>query len=457
MTDHGTLLIVEDDEEMRRFLLEELRDRGYRAIGASHGPEALTRLAAERIDAVVTDLRMPEMQGDELLAELRNRDRDVPVVMITAFGSIDSAVEAIKAGAYHYLAKPFRIEQLLAAVENALREKRLREELHRLRQAFEDRRYSIVARSAGMLKVLDLVERAAGADTPVLLTGESGTGKELLARALHAGSPRSPGPFLAVNCSAIPETLLESQMFGHRRGAFTDAREDRRGLFLEARGGTILLDEIGDMPAALQGKILRVLQEKEVHPLGADAPVPVDVRIVAATHRDLEALVQEGRFRHDLYYRLNVITIRVPPLRERMDDLIPLVAHFLEKHGRRLGRSKCTLSPEAMQALRRHSWPGNARELENAIERALVLGRDDVLWVEDLPESVRHRPTWPTYLPGASHRSLSEVEREHILKTLRDLRGNKAAAARLLGLDRKTLYRKLEQYGIRRPLRDDVA
>jgi DNA-binding NtrC family response regulator len=447
----GTLLVVEDDDEMRLFLEEELGERGYRVIAASRGREALQRLTEARVDAVITDLKMPEMQGDELLALLRGRDHDLPVVLITAFGSIDSAVEAIKAGAHHYLAKPFRIEQLLATVEIALRERRLKEELRRLREAFEVSRFTIVAQSAEMKRVLDLVRRAAAADTPVLLAGESGTGKELLARDLHASSPRHAGPFLAVNCSAIPETLLESQLFGHRRGAFTDAREDRRGLLMEARGGTVLLDEIGDMPASLQGKILRALQEKEVHPVGAPAPVSIDVRIVAATHRDLEALVAEGRFRHDLYYRLNVITIRVPPLRERMEDLLPLIAHFLEKHGRRLGRTGCTLAPEAMTALRRHHWPGNVRELENALERALVLGRDDVLWLEDLPEALRPRATSGISTGGESPASLSEVEREHILRTLRDVRGNKTAAARLLGLDRKTLYRKLESYGLRRP------
>jgi two-component system response regulator AtoC len=455
MTDNGTLLVVEDDEEMRLFLEEELHDRGFRVIGARRGPEALDRLAEGPVDAVITDLKMPDMQGDELLAELRARDRDLPVVLITAFGSIETAVGAIKAGAYHYLAKPFRMECLLATVESALREKHLRDEVRRLREAFEERRFAIVAQSPGMKQVLDLVRRAATADTPVLLTGESGTGKELLARALHSGSPRSSRPFLAVNCSAIPETLLESQLFGHRRGAFTDAREDRRGLLMEAQGGTVLLDEIGDMPASLQAKILRTLQEKEVHPLGAPAPIKVDVRIVAATHRDLEALVAEGRFRHDLYYRLNVITIRVPPLRERMDDLVPLIAHFLEKHGRRLGRSGCALSPEAMEALLRHSWPGNARELENVIERALVLGRDDALRLDDLPETLRGRPA-PIASTGGPPRPLSEVERDHIVRTLREARGNKAAAARLLGLDRKTLYRKLELYGLGAPRTRDL-
>jgi two-component system response regulator HydG len=278
--------------------------------------------------------------------------------------------------------------------------------------------------------------------------GESGTGKELLARALHSHSPRHSKPFLAVNCSAIPETLLESELFGHRRGSFTDARETRRGQLLEAQGGTVLLDEVGDMPAALQAKLLRVLQEKEIHPIGAPSPVEVDVRIVAATHRDLESLVGEDRFRHDLYYRLNVITVRIPPLRERMDDLVPLVAHFLEKHGRRLGRPDCSWSSEAMEALQRHSWPGNARELENVIERALVLAGNDVLQVADLPESVRERSAQPPEKATGPTRSLSEMERDHIERTLRQVRGNKSAAARLLGLDRKTLYRKLEFHRI---------
>jgi two-component system response regulator HydG len=299
-----------------------------------------------------------------------------------------------------------------------------------------------------MQTALDLVQRAAAADSAVLLLGESGTGKELLARALHAGSPRRDGPFIAVNCSAIPDTLLESQLFGHRRGAFTDAREDRRGLFQAAAGGTMLLDEIGDMPAGLQAKLLRVLQEREIHPIGAPAPIPVDVRVVAATHCDLQARIAQGRFRQDLYYRLNVIAVRIPPLRERPADILPLVAHFLEKHGRRLGRAACSVSPRALEALRRYSWPGNVRELENAIERALVLGRDDVIWPEDLPEAVRG-PRPADVLPPAGTRPLVEVEREHIARTLRAVRWNKAAAARLLGMDRKTLYRKIEAHGIR--------
>ena len=304
---------------------------------------------------------------------------------------------------------------------------------------------SILAESHAMKNVMAVIDRAAVHDTPVLLIGESGTGKELLARALHKKSPRATGPFVAVNCSAIPETLLESELFGHRRGAFTDARDDRPGLFQSARAGTILLDEIGDMAAALQGKLLRVLQQKEVHPLGAPAPVPVDVRIVTATHRDLTTLVNEERFRQDLLYRINVIEVRVPPLRERSDDLAPLVRHLLDKHAAKLRKPKCSVSAEAMAVIRRHPWPGNVRELENVIERALVLGHGTVIEVEDLPESLRN-PVGST--AGGIARRLVDVERDHIVRTLRAVGGNKAAAARALGLNRKTLYRKLTQHRI---------
>ena len=303
----------------------------------------------------------------------------------------------------------------------------------------------ILAESRAMRAVMQLIDRAAFSDTPILLVGESGTGKELLARALHAKSPRTSGPFLAVNCSAIPEALLESELFGHRRGAFTDARDDQMGLFQLARGGTVFLDEIGDMAPPLQGKLLRVLQEKEVQPLGAPAPVPTDVRIVAATHRDLPVLVAEGRFREDLLYRVNVIEVRVPPLRERPDDLDSLVRHLLDKHGPKVGRRDCSVSDDVMAVLRRHSWPGNVRELENVIERALVLGTGPRITLADLPDSVKERPT-SSAVPGS--RRLADVEREHIVDTLRSVSGNKAAAARVLGLNRKTLYRKLTHHGI---------
>jgi len=303
----------------------------------------------------------------------------------------------------------------------------------------------LLAESQAMRNAIALIDRAAACDTPVLLIGESGTGKELLARALHRKSPRAAGPFVAVNCSAIPEALLESELFGHRRGAFTDARDNQPGLFQTAHQGTILLDEIGDMALALQGKLLRVLQEREVHPVGAPAPVPIDVRIVTATHRDLAALTADGRFRQDLLYRINVIEVRVPPLRERTDDLVPLVRYLLDKHGAKLGKLGCTVSHEAMVELRRHTWPGNVRELENVIERALVLGNGEVIELDDLPDSLRRTPSKPAGLAG---RRLVDIEREHIVRTLRTVAGNKAAAARVLGLDRKTLYRKLTQHRI---------
>ncbi len=455
MNERPTILVVEDDAAMRELLEDELREAEFKVLAAADGVEALERLARYRVDAVVTDLQMPQMKGRELLDEVRAREPEVPVIIITAFGTIDSAVDAMKAGAYHFVPKPFSMEQLLETVRAALRDRRLREDLALRRSEVTTRAGGLVAESHGMQKAVDLVLRAAPADSPVLLLGESGTGKELLARVLHERNPGRRGKFVAVNCSAIPETLLESQLFGHRRGAFTDAREDRMGLFQEAEGGTVFLDEIGDMPLALQAKLLRVLQEKEVHPLGAADPVRIDVRVVAATNRNLAAVVEEGRFRQDLYYRLNVIVIRIPPLRERPEDLLPLIAHFLEKHGARTGRRGRTLSGEALTLMQRHVWPGNVRELENCIERALVLGTEEVIGIEDLPEALRARAgAGPAGGAGAAEaplpemRPVAEVEREHILRTLRAVGGNKAAAARLLGLDRKTLYRKLSQYRI---------
>jgi two-component system response regulator HydG len=437
----GRILVVEDDEAMRNLLEEELREAGYDVITATDGVVALHQFSTGVIDVVVSDVIMPGMRGDELLAELRARHRNVPVVLITAFGSIDSAVGAIKAGAYHYVSKPFHMPQLLSTLEKAMQERRLVQRLDELRARIDQGSQRIVWESPLMSQCLDQALKAAASHSHALLLGESGTGKELIARWIHEQGARAGEPFVPVNCSAIPESLLESHLFGHLRGAFTDAREDRSGLFQEAAGGTIFLDEIGDMPLALQARILRVLQEKEIHPLGAPMPVPVDVRVVAATHRDLDALVAAGQFRQDLYYRLHVLVIRVPPLREHPEDILPLAAHFLAKHGMRHDRPAITLSADALKLLVEHPWPGNIRELENTIERCIVLGESDEIGVEDLPESVFARGG--TSADPGERRSMAEVEREHILRVLHATDGNKAAAARMLGLDRKTLYRKL--------------
>ncbi len=446
MTPRRSVLVVEDDDAMRLMLEEDLGEAGFEVLTAAGGAEALEQLRARPVDVVVTDLMMPGMKGDELLGRIRAFEPEVPVVITTAFGSIESAVESVKAGAFHYVAKPFRTEQLVATIADALRERDLRRQIVELKTAAHGASGRLVAESPAMRRAVDLALRAAAADSPVLLLGESGTGKEVLARAIHESGPRRTGRFLAINCSAIPDALLESQLFGHRRGAFTDAREDRRGLLVEAQGGTVLLDEIGDMPLGLQAKLLRVLQEREVHPLGAPSPVPVDVRIVAATHRDVPALVRAQRLRQDLYFRLNVISILLPPLRERPEDIVPLVAAFLGKHGGRLGRPAMQLAPQALEALQRYAWPGNVRELENAIERALVLGRGDTIRLEDLPPELAARG--PAAAGARAVRSMAEVERDHIQHALRVARGNKSVAARLLRMDRKTLYRKLEAYGI---------
>jgi DNA-binding NtrC family response regulator len=439
------ILVVEDDAAMRDLLADELRDAGFTIVTAADGHEALEQLERHEVHAVVTDLQMPGLTGDKLLEEIRTRDVRLPVVIITAFGTIDTAVRTIKAGAFHFLPKPFPMDQLVATLEEALNRSREAGEMERL-SLDDGSEGGIIAAGPAMRRVMDMVRRAASADTPVLLQGDSGTGKELVARALHGGNPARTGRFLAVNCSAIPENLIESLLFGHRRGSFTDARDDRPGLFQDAAGGTIFLDEVGDMPMSLQGKLLRVLQEKEVTPVGATTPVPVDVRVVAATHRDLAQRVKEGAFREDLFYRLNVIVVRIPPLRERAEDFLPLIAHFLRKHGERLGKPEAAVAPEAIEVMRRHAWPGNVRELENVVERALVLGRGSRIEMVDLPEALLKPADDRESLPPLQ--SVALVEREHILKTLRAVAGNKAAAARLLGLDRKTLYRKLKQYHI---------
>jgi DNA-binding NtrC family response regulator len=411
------------------------------AADATHATDVMAHAA---VDVLLVDVRSIDGVGLQSVDRVCRCAGDVPVMLVA--GLQPDSERGNRAGDRStavLVGRPMALEDVARALEDAITERRLSREIVKRQAVTEGGGF--IAESDVMRSVIRLIDRAARSDTQVLLIGESGTGKELLARALHARSPRARGPFVAVNCSAIPETLLENELFGHRQGAFTDARKDQRGLFQTADHGTMFLDEIGDMPASVQGKLLRVLQEKEVHPLGASAPVPVDVRIVAATHRDLDAQIAAGLFRQDLLYRINVVDIRIPPLRDRPDDLIPLVAHFLEKHGAQCAGRRATVSADAMEQLRRHSWPGNVRELENVIERALVLGCGGAIGIDDLPEALNTPPErWPD---GRIGHSLVAVEREHILKTLSAVDGNKSAAARVLGLDRKTLYRKLRRVG----------
>jgi DNA-binding NtrC family response regulator len=445
MTSSMTVLVVEQDKIQQRRLEHALRTR-YTVLTASCWTQALEIRARNDIDVVVADVSLTSGDRTGLNALLWGETQQMPLVLLA---NSNRDPEPARDGEARppllaFAPKQVQLRELSNTLDDVIADRHVCRDLPRT-QSSDDEPTSILAESRAMRNVMAVIDRAAACDTPVLLMGESGTGKELLARTLHRRSPRARGPFVAINCSAIPETLLENELFGHRRGAFTDARDDRPGLFQSAHGGTILLDEIGDMPAVLQGKLLRVLQEKEVHPLGAPAPVPIDVRVVTATHRDLAALVVDKCFRQDLLYRINVIEVRVPALRERPDDLAPLVRCLLDKLGAKLRKPHCTISDEAMAVVRRHTWPGNVRELQNVIERALVLGTGTVINLEDLPESLREPP--PSGLNGVVRR-LADVEREHIVRTLRAVSGNKAAASRALGLNRKTLYRKLRMHRI---------
>lgn len=401
----------------------------------------------------MTDLNMPAMNGIELCERITANRSDIPVIVITAFGSLDTAIAAIRAGAYDFITKPFDIDALVLAFDRAIRFRLLENEVKRLRlQVSESRIFDALdGNSASMKELYDLMARIAESDASVLLTGETGTGKELVARAIHNSSRRSAAPFVAVNCVALPETLLQSELFGHVRGAFTDARVERKGLLQSAQGGTLLLDEIGDMPMSLQPKLLRALQERTYRQVGSDCEVAFDVRILASTNRDLETAVEEGRFREDLFFRLNVIYLEVPPLRVRGNDILILAQHFVEQFSLRSGKQVRGLSGVAADKLLGYSWPGNVRELRNSIERAIAMTRFEEIAVEDLPEKIRKYSTSEIAVVSDDltiMASLEEIERRYILRVLGAVGSNKTAAARVLGLDRKTLYRKLERHGI---------
>jgi two-component system, NtrC family, response regulator AtoC len=446
----GRILIVEDEREMRAMVEKGLQRRGFQPLAVSAADEALHRLAEEDFDTVLTDLRMPGMDGLALCERIMLNRPDIPVVVVTAFGSLETAVAAIRAGAYDFITKPIDLDALVLVLERAVQHRALRAEVRRLRQALDQRQDdgALVGASPALKQAYTLIDRVADVDATVLITGESGTGKEVAARALHARGRRKDGPFVAINCAAMPEQLLESELFGHAKGAFTDAKASRTGLFVKANGGTLFLDEVGEMPMTLQPKLLRALQERVVRPVGGDTETPFDARIVAATNRDLELAVEENRFREDLYYRLNVIGIELPPLRARGNDVLLLSQRFVEQFATRTGKKVDGLSPAAAQRLLAYGWPGNVRELQNCIERAVALTSFEQLTVDDLPERIRNYSS-PRVLPENTDASelvtLEELERKYIHRVLDTVGGSRTLAARILGVDRKTLYRKLER------------
>jgi two-component system response regulator HydG len=448
----GRVLVVEDDPALAELLREGLENRGHAAEAVVGASDALGVLEERDFEVVITDMRLSGSSGVELCRIVAERRPDIPVVMITGFGSMETAIEAIRAGAYDFLVKPVEIDALEIAVRRALQHRALRQEIKRLRHeldishGFEE----LVGESAPMQQLRDLLGRIAESETSVLITGESGTGKEVVARAIHAHGPRRERPFVAINCAAMPEPLLESELFGHVRGAFTDAKTSKTGLFVQANGGTIFLDEIGDMPVGLQPKLLRVLQDRRVRPVGSTSEVPIDVRVLAATNRDLEEAVDERRFRQDLYFRINVIHVELPPLRARGTDVLLLAQRSLEVFAKKSGRPVLGITASAAEKLVAYDWPGNVRELQNAMERAVALARFDQIRPEDLPERVRNYKK--SYVVVASDDPselvpMEEVERRYVLRVLAAVNGNKATAARVLGFDRKTLYRKLERWG----------
>lgn len=443
------ILIAEDDPDLRDLLQDDLEDAGYNVAVAIDGRAALAFLEKENelLDLLITDVRMPGVTGDKILSVMREKRSEAPVIVITAFGSVEQAVEMVKAGAFQYLTKPFDSDELLKTVEKALVESAPYREQSRLRRESPSTPARIVGASRPMQELFKLIRRSARGISTVLVTGESGTGKELVARSIHDMSGR-PGGFVPVNCAAIPADLIESELFGHTGQAFTGAKQSRAGLFESADGGTLFLDEIGELPLPLQPKLLRVLQEGTVRRVGADKEKPIDLRIIAATNRDLEKEVSEGRFREDLYWRLNVIHLHIPPLRERPFDIPLLVEHFLSKLALRNDAPIVTVTPETLAILTAYSWPGNARELENAIERAVALAEGSTINPEDLPERVRTGGQTTAILARAKSERLTlrDLEREYIIETMRITKGNKSRAAEILGFDRRTLHRKLDEY-----------
>ncbi len=449
------ILVVDDQAEIRQVLEKLLKTNGYQVEDAADGKEAIEKIKTGVFDVVITDLKMEDYSGIEILRIAMAQPYDPEVLLITAFGSVDSAVEALKMGAYDYLEKPLDLKKLVVIIERALEKRKLKSEIVGLRREVEKyhSRTNIVAESPQMLKILESVKLLSRTDSTVLIEGESGTGKEVIARTIHLWGPRRNKPFIAVNCGALPAPLLESELFGHVKGAFTGAAKNKKGLFEEADGGTILLDEIGDMDLPLQIKLVRVLQDAEVRKVGCNFPVNVDTRIIAATNRKLESLIKEGKFREDLFYRLHVIPISVPPLRERREDIAPLLNHFIEKYSRKFKKKIRGFLPETLSALIQYDWPGNARELENFVERMVSLSGSSLIKPSELKNfiSLRERPSEkPLSRPQNLKLSAlyNTIEKEHILKILKKNLWNISKSTKDLGICRSSLWIKMKKHGI---------
>jgi DNA-binding NtrC family response regulator len=442
------ILVVDDDPEMCGYLSDALKGEEFSVITMNNSLEASKILKKEEFDILITDLKMKGLKGLDLLEETKQVSPLTPVIIITAFGTIASAIQAMKMGAYDYITKPFQMDELVLTLKKALENRLLKKEVARLKKEMESRYHfhSLIGKSPSMRKIYDLIERISDTSSNVLITGESGTGKELVAKAIHYNGTRKESPFVAVNCPAIPETLLESELFGYKKGAFTDAKLDKKGLIFEANGGTLFLDEITEMPLTLQAKLLRVIEEREVRPLGDTNAYRIDIRCVSASNRDMESLIQRGEFREDLYYRLKVIDIELPPLRNRREDIPLLAQHFIKKFSHELKKNISGVSEVTFKHLLNYSWPGNVRELENVIQRAITLTQHQTILPEDLPNTVMQEKEENLIEKGLRETyTVDQLEREYIKRVLLEVGGNKSKAAEILGLDRKTLYRKLQE------------
>ncbi len=459
MDEPRRLLIIDDEENMRHMLSLLTGKAGYAVTLAENGEEGLATLAGQEVDLILCDLKMPKLNGLEFLAKVKEMGGDAPIIMMSAYAAIEDAVEAMKGGAYDFITKPFKADEVLLTLARAGEHLKLRRENQLLRRRIDDLEGAhglegLVAKSSAMLAFLKTATKAARYDTTVLITGESGTGKELVARGIHRESGRAGKPFLAVNCGGMPESLLESELFGYVKGAFTGAEKNRNGIFQEADGGTLFLDEIGELPLDAQVKLLRVLQEREIRPVGGVRTTPVDVRVLAATSRDLEAEVKAGRFREDLFYRLNVIRLHVPPLRERLEDIPMLCTHLLGRIAEKMGREPFSLAPAALGILLRHQWPGNVRELENVLERAAVLAEANTILPEHLPEALggigtSHQPHIVAALGTFSIKEgQRELEKALIARALAATGGNKTKAGNLLEISYPSLLGKMKEYGL---------